>query len=275
MGTDGRLQVMHATRASHILSLVAALVTGPSFGQDSPPAAEQGSPNSTAEQGQPAPLPPPSSTQEVGNTKANTDKPGLIKATRRRTRAHTDANESFLDRTDNGLDAKFTSIFDRQASNLTSPTVILGAQWTYKFQTNTYFGLGASALPQSYRYYAPPAPVSGNSGGYRSFTTYFGGLHLAQTLWESESLRVVAGITAGRGYLFLRLPSTTDGAKTVASVKYTVAEPSLYLTCLRWAGLDIGPVVSYRWVNADANDFVTNSELRAPAFGLTFHSQGM
>ena len=175
------------------------------------------------------------------------------------------------DHYDDGLDLKLTGFFDRRASNLTSPTMLIAAQWNYRFATATDLGLGAAGSPQSLQDDVPA--TAGRVRVTRRHTTYYAGLNLAQTLWSSDSARVVIGMLAGRGILFLRL--TPEGqTSTFTSVKYNVYEPFIYGTFLRRWGLDIGGVVSYRAVRVEDASLASNADLSAIAFGLTFRAPG-
>lgn len=169
-----------------------------------------------------------------------------------------------VDRWDYGLDVKLTDLFQRKATDVNAPTVILSAQWNYRVWPMTFIGLQASGTPQSH--------ADKIDGVKRSFTAYYGGLNISQNIVETPSFRLAAALALGRGIVFVRIsPDVSDAV--VGSARYNVVEPSVFATFLRYNGLDIGAVGSYRLASLiETSELVEAKDLTSMAFGVTFRT---
>jgi hypothetical protein len=175
--------------------------------------------------------------------------------------AHALSNE---DRWETGFDAKLTTLFTRDATDIASPTVMLGAQWNYRFPTDTFIGLSAAGMPTNNE-------DTGSNNTQRSFSIYYAGLNLAQGLVSFDSWRASVTVSAGRGIVYVRsLPP--NAAPTIGNTPFNYVEPGFYITFLQYSSLDIGAVVSYRMAMLANKDFATNSDLSSMAVGLTFRN---
>jgi hypothetical protein len=171
-------------------------------------------------------------------------------------------------RWDNGLDVKLTDAWERRASDVEAPTVVLSAQWNYKFITDTYVGLVVSGFPQSMRIETEVEDVDA------SVTGYWGGLNLGQGLYESWPFRVVLTVAAGQGFAYVRVKLPDEDAKADAA-KFDFYEPGLFATFFAWRGLEFGVAASYRKVamKDEAEGAPEDDDLTSVAYGLTFRTQ--
>lgn len=177
----------------------------------------------------------------------------------------TRGGQEIVPRWEDGLDAKLTGLFNRSA-NLTSPTIILSAQWNYRFPSDTYVGFTASAMPQA-------NTDTTSTGIQRSFTTYYGGLNLAQGLFESGAFRIVATIAGGMGIVYER-ETYGDGTQDIGNTRYNFLEPGAFITFFNWEGLDIGGVATYRIAKLQSHDRASDADLSSATVGLTFRTRG-
>ncbi len=174
-------------------------------------------------------------------------------------------------RYENGFDIKLTDLFDRKAQDFDPPTVLLSAQWNYRFSTVTYLGLTLSGSPQPSKYTDTNRDTSVETES--KFAAYFAGLNLAQGLYEDGPFRVVVGVSAGRGILFAR--KKENGVKGEArNVRFNFIEPALFVTFYRYHGVEMGAIGSIRQATIlDESDIAKNEDISAPSLGFTFRTQ--
>jgi hypothetical protein len=229
------------------------------FAQEEEAAQEDAAPAEEA----PAETPAPEVTATSSDAPAATEEPGEVPAP---VRMHQDRQTMGTDRWENALDAKFTSLFERKASNVSSPTVMLTAIWNRKFRYNTYVGLTASGLPQSH--------AEKKDGVKTSYTMYYGGLNLAQGLYEWKPFRAIVEVQGGVGQSYVRVKA--DGVDSKAHVtKFNYVEPGLVVMVYEWKHLEMGLVATNRMVRVEKkeDEFVENDDLSGVSYGLTFRTQ--
>ena len=142
-------------------------------------------------------------------------------------------------RWENSLDLLFTGLFGKEISDLDSPSYLAEGQWSYKFSTGTSIGLLLMSSLQS-------MSVSRDDAKLR-FTTYAAGPLLGQDLLRTDDYRLVASLSAGKGYLFVRR-KPSSGPETLYKSEYIFYEPALSFIFFPTRHYDIGPVISYRSV---------------------------
>lgn len=180
-------------------------------------------------------------------------------------RMHEDRQVMGSDRWENALDAKLTSIFDREAKDVGSPTVLLTALWNRKFRYNTYVGLALSGLPQSH--------AKRENGVKTSYTMYYGGVNLAQGIYENKPFRAIVQVSANKGMTYVR--TSGDGVDAKAkSYKFTVIEPGLAVMAYEWKHLEMGLIATNRMVKLEKDDEgLENDKLSSVSYGLTFRTE--
>lgn len=173
------------------------------------------------------------------------------------------------DRWENALDVKLTDLYDRTASNVTSPTIMLNAEWNYKFVTDTFLGAVIGGLPQ-------PIKRTTEDEVKISYSTYYLGARLAQGIFDIRPFRLVLGVNAARGFLYTRV-QTVEGDSKAEVLKYNLVEPGMFFTFWIYQGVEFGIAGSYRMVSVldekEHEDVVTNDDLTSLAYGLTFRTQ--
>jgi hypothetical protein len=169
------------------------------------------------------------------------------------------------DRYETVLDAKVTGLYGHLASDYKPPVLMLTAFWNYKYPFGTMLGVTISAIPQ---------PVKRTDDGTKkTFSTYYGGLHLGQELYSGEWARINLGVTGGRGTAFIKAEPLV-GDKTSTKADYNVTEPYLAVTFIKYAKLDIGLIVSQRTATMlKPENKPLAEEISSPAYGFTFRSQ--
>jgi hypothetical protein len=177
-------------------------------------------------------------------------------------------NLQVRNRWDNGLDVKLTDAWDRRATDVEAPTIVLSAEWNYKFVTNTYLGIIASGFPQSMRIETDVEDVDA------SVTGYWGGINLGQGLFETWPYRLVFTLSAGQGLAYIRIKAGDEPA-TADAVKFDFYEPGFFGMLFAYQGLEMGVTASYRKVSMkEEGDFVPeDDDLTSVAYGLTFRTQ--
>ena len=171
-----------------------------------------------------------------------------------------------FDRTENGFDLKLTRLFQKNGMNVSSPSIMLGAQWNYRFRSNTFVGLALSGMPQQSKFTA-------TDGTTISYTTYYGGINLAQTIIAYGHLRLVASVAGGMGVVFVRSTPDAATASTVDRPNYRYVEPGGFLTLFEAEGVEFGLTGSYRHASLlTKTPAVADSDLSSAAYGLTFRT---
>ncbi len=170
-----------------------------------------------------------------------------------------------FDRHENGLDAKMTSLFGRQAS-LSSPNLLLSAQWNYRFHSETFIGIAFTGMPSQAR-----APTVDNST--LKYATYSGGLNLAQSLLAYDPFRIVVSVTGGVGVIYLRQTPVGAEQSSIEKPNYKFIEPGVFITFFDYAGMQVGLSASVRRAQLlSPAKFVTNADLTSKTYGLTFRT---
>ena len=204
----------------------------------------------------------PPVTATSADAPVSSEEPGEVPAP---VRMHQDRQVMGTDRWENALDTKLTNLFEREASDVASPTVMLTALWNRKFRYNTYLGMTVSGLPQSH--------AERKDGVKTSYTMYYGGLNLAQGIYESRPLRAVVQVSGGKGQTFVRTSSAGVDSKAKAH-KFNYFEPALVVMVYEWRHLEMGLIGSQRIVRLENDDEgVENSDLSSASYGLTFRTQ--
>ncbi len=204
----------------------------------------------------------PPVTATSADAPVQTDEPGEAAAP---VRMHQDRQVMGTDRYENALDTKLTSLFEREASEVASPTVMLTAIWNRKFRYNTYLGATVSGLPQSH--------AERKDGVKTSYTMYYGGLNLAQGIYENRPFRAIVQVSAGKGQSFVRTSSSGVDSKA-KSFKFNYVEPALVVMVYEWRHLEMGLIGGTRIVRLeDEDEGVENSDLSSASYGLTFRTQ--
>ncbi len=181
-------------------------------------------------------------------------------------RMHQDRQTMGSDRWENALDAKLTNLLERKASDIESPTVMLTALWNRKFKYNTYLGITASGLPQSH--------AQREEGVKTSITMYYGGLNLAQGVYENKPFRAIAQVSGGQGMSYVRVTGLEGVEPKAKTFKFTYLEPALVVMFYEWKHLEIGLVGSSRMVKLENGDEgLENSDLSSASYGLTFRTE--
>lgn len=172
-----------------------------------------------------------------------------------------------FDSWENALDLKATSMFDRKATNFNSPTVLLTAEWNYRFRSDTYLGLALSGAPQK-------ANIATKDGSTSVYTTYYGGIGVGQSIYSRAEYRAVLQVAAGFGVVYRR---TTPAGSTTSSIdkpQYSFVEPGLIVTLFDYKNLDIGVIFTYRYGQLIVKSpVVTNADVTSATFGLTFRNR--
>ncbi len=182
-------------------------------------------------------------------------------------RMHEDHQVMGTDRWENALDAKLTNLFDRKASDVGSPTVMLTALWNRKFRYNTYLGLTVSGLPQSH--------AKREDGIKTSYTMYYGGLNLAQGIYEAKPFRAIFQVSGGEGMTYVRVTGDDIDAKAHA-IKFRYVEPALVVMVYEWDHLEMGLIGTNRIARLDSKSEdlgVENKDLSSVSYGLTFRTE--
>jgi hypothetical protein len=174
------------------------------------------------------------------------------------------------DKWENALDLKLTGIYGRNPTNITSPNLVVGAKWNYQTTTHTFFGLALSAIPQPMRFSIGEQKAK--------MITYYGGLNLAQGLFEIRPFRLVLEVAFGFGSAFIELPNSEFPSRKYRA-DYRFVEPGAFLTLFDYSGLEFGLTASSRIVRLfrpyTAGDLIlgTDRDLSGTAFGITVRSQ--
>ncbi len=172
-----------------------------------------------------------------------------------------------FDSWENALNLKATSMFDRKATNFNSPTVLLTAEWNYRFRSDTYVGLALSGAPQK-------ASIATKDGSTSVYTTYYGGIGVGQSIYSRAEYRALLQVVAGYGVVYRR---TTPAGSTTSSIdkpQYSFVEPGLFVTLFDYKNLDIGVIFTYRYGQLIVKSpVVTNADVTSATFGLTFRSR--
>lgn len=204
----------------------------------------------------------PSVTATSADAPVSAAEPGEVPAP---VRMHQDRQVMGTDRYENALDTKLTNLFEREASDVASPTVMLTALWNRKFRYNTYLGLAVSGLPQSH--------AERKDGVKTSYTMYYGGLNLAQGIYENRPFRAIVQVHGGKGQTFVRTSAAGVDSKAKAH-KFNYFEPALVVMVYEWRHLEMGLIGSQRIVRLEKDDEgVENSDLSSASYGLTFRTQ--
>ena len=172
-----------------------------------------------------------------------------------------------FDKWENALSAKATSMFNRKATDFSSPTVLLTAEWNYHFRTDTYFGLALSGAPQK-------ASISSSDRSIKNYTTYYGGLDLAQSIYSSAHYRAVLQVAAGYGVVYLRTTPEYSKKSSIDKPQYNFIEPGAFFTFIDFKDLDVGVVFTYRYARLIVKSpVVSSSDVTSATFGLTFRNR--
>jgi len=172
-----------------------------------------------------------------------------------------------FDKWENALSIKSTSMFNRKAADFSSPTVLLTAEWNYHFRTDTYFGLALSGAPQK-------ANISSGDRSTRKYTTYYGGLDLAQSIYSSAHYRAVLQVAAGYGVVYLRTTPEYSTTSNIDKPQYNFIEPGAFFTFCDFKDLDVGLVFTYRYARLIVKStVVSSSDVTSATFGLTFRNR--
>jgi len=165
---------------------------------------------------------------------------------------------------ENGLDAKVTSVAPDQDPSITSPTLMLSAQWNYKLVSNTFIGGTLSSLAQPHTERA--------DGQTASYQMYYGGLNIAQGLLDIKPFRIVAAASAGKGMFYVR---TGEGRadEQLFDAQFKFIEPAVFATFYHWDSLEFGAVLSNRMIKLDKGTDVDDEDLSSFSYGLTFRTQ--
>lgn len=166
-----------------------------------------------------------------------------------------------------GLDLKLTNAMGRSAFDLTSPTVIAAIQWSYQYKTKTYLGLALSGFPQS----VPAENVEPTT----TFSGYYVGVRIGQTVYESGKYRGVVTVEVGRGAAYFRVRGQDAEA---VSEKLTVIEPGFFFIFWTYEGLEVGATATVRLAQFDdelqvGDHKLSDGDFSAPSFGATFRYQ--
>lgn len=165
---------------------------------------------------------------------------------------------------ENGFDAKLTSIAPDESTDVTSPNLMLSAQWNYKFVTNTFIGGSLSSLAQPH--------TERTDGVATSYMMYYGGFNVAQGLLDIKPFRLVVAASAGKGVFYARTDADVD--EQLINADFTYVEPGVFATFYQWDSLEFGAVVSNRMVKLDKDyDGADDEDLSSLSYGLTFRAQ--
>jgi hypothetical protein len=174
------------------------------------------------------------------------------------------------DRWENALDMKVTGLYSKRPSLGGSSPIILSAKWNRKYETQTFVGMTFSSMAQ---------PINGPFSDLKSkVMTYYGGLNVAQGLFEQSPFRLVIGISGGIGSMFIRTQSDNDGNR-MNRADYRFIEPEAFITLYEYGGLEFGLTGSFRYVKLikdfamDGRILGTNGDFSSQALGLTFRTQ--
>ena len=200
--------------------------------------------------------------QELPKTEASQPSESAQEAEERRRLARKPLT---FDRHENGLDVKMTGLFGRQA-NLSSPNLLLSAQWNYRFHSETFIGLAFTGMPTQAR-----APTLDNST--LKYATYSGGFNLAQSLVAYDPFRIVVSVTGGVGVIYLRHTPVGSEQSSIEKPNYKFIEPGIFITFFDYAGVQMGLSASVRRAQLlSSAKFVTNANLTSTTYGLTFRT---
>lgn len=142
-------------------------------------------------------------------------------------------------RWENSFNLLFTNLFGKNLFDFSSPSYLAEGIWTYKFQTGTAVGL----LLMGSLY---PMAVSRDEAKL-SFTTYGVGPYLGQDIFRTDDYRLVASLSMGKGYLYVRRKSAVGtGKEAFYKSEYLFYEPSISFIFFQTRFYEIGPIVSYR-----------------------------
>lgn len=177
-----------------------------------------------------------------------------------------------VDRWENGLDSKLTSLFKRKATDVASPTIMLTALWNRKFSTDTFVGATISGLPQPHAEHKENYKDTGVKFK-ESYSLYYGGLNLAQGIFDSRPFRMVVQVGLGQGLIYVRDSPENLPSKVVTS-KFRFVEPGLFFTFYDYQGLEIGAIATDRIARLEKkSETMKDSDLSAVSYGLTFRTQ--
>lgn len=184
-------------------------------------------------------------------------------------------------RWENGLDLLLTNLFGKSATKLESPSLIGEALWSYKFRSGTYLGGVLLGSLQSMAVTRDAAKLA--------FTLYHFGPYIGQDLWRFEHYRIIASLSFGKGFLFVRR-TPASGKQSMHRNEYQFFEPGLTAILYQTQTFDIGLVTHYRSVNLEepivANQInpenpdgtttpitvATDQDIKGLSFGVTFRS---
>jgi hypothetical protein len=199
--------------------------------------------------------------------KAEVTAPGVVKETEEQAaeRRRQQREPITFDRHENSLNIKATNLFGRQITS-SSPNIILGAQWNYRLHTETFVGINIDGMLTPAR-----APTSDQS--ILKYSTYSGGLTLAQSLFSYQSFRIVLNVNAGVGVIYLRNNPYGTDQHTLEKPSYKFVEPGAYITLFDLSGVQVGIMGSMRRAQLLSKAvLVQDEDLTSRTIGLTFRS---
>lgn len=170
-----------------------------------------------------------------------------------------------FDRHENGLDLKATNLFGREVTT-SSPNILLGAQWNYRFHTETFLGINVDGM-------LTPARAPTEDQSVLKYSTYSGGVTLAQSLFAYQAFRIVLSVNAGVGVIYLRNNPYGTDLTTLEKPSYKFLEPGAFITLFDVSGVQIGVMGSLRRAQLLSKAvLVSNEDLTSRTIGLTFRS---
>lgn len=170
-----------------------------------------------------------------------------------------------FDRHENSFDIKATNLFGRQITS-SSQNVLLAAQWNYRFHTETFVGINIDGMLTPSR-----APTLDQS--VLKYSTYSGGVTLAQSLFSYQSFRVVINVNAGVGVIYLRNNPYGTDKYTLEKPSYKFVEPGAFVTLFDLSGVQVGIMGSMRRAQLLSKAaLVRDDDLTSRTIGLTFRS---
>lgn len=193
--------------------------------------------------------------------------PGVVKETEDQAaeRRRQQREPITFDRHENSLDVKATNLFGRQITS-SSQNILLGAQWNYRFHTETFVGVNLDGMLTPSR-----APTTDQS--VLKYSTYSGGVTLAQSLFSYQSFRIVVNVNAGIGVIYLRSNPYGTDQYTLEKPSYKFVEPGAFITLFDISGVQIGVMGSMRRAQLLSRaTMVRNEDLTSRTIGITFRT---
>jgi len=170
-----------------------------------------------------------------------------------------------FDRQENGFDIKDTNLFGRQVTT-SSPNLLLGAQWNYRLHTETFVGINVDGM-------LTPARAPTVDQSVLKYSTYSGGITLAQSLFSYQAFRIVVSVNAGAGVIYLRSNPFGTDQTSLEKPSYKFLEPGAYITLFDVSGVQLGVMGSVRRAQLLSKAvLVSNEDLTSSTIGLTFRS---